>query len=92
MTIFDKAYFGIIPDISNHKSNEQDENEYTVAMILTLNNIEVPECWYHDPKIQNKYGFTVAMMLASHKTIPPKQWMYDVNLKINDRWGLKKTL
>ena len=43
MTIFDKAYFGIIPNIKGHKSDEQNDDGYTVAMLLAINNIEIPE-------------------------------------------------
>lgn len=42
MTVFDKACFGIIPDIGDHKSNERDTNGWSVAMILSHNGIEVP--------------------------------------------------
>ena len=51
MTIFDKAYFGIIPNIEGHKPDEQDDEGYTVAMILADNCIDIPECWYHNPEI-----------------------------------------
>lgn len=45
MSIFDKAYFGIIPDINGHKSDERNEDGFTVAMILTYNNIDIPKEW-----------------------------------------------
>lgn len=35
MTIFDKACFGIIDDISNHKPEEKDHDGKTLAMILS---------------------------------------------------------
>ena len=45
MSIFDKAYFGIIPSIDNHQPDEQDKYGFTVAMILLLNKIEAPKEW-----------------------------------------------
>ena len=42
MTIFDQAYFGIIPDVTGHRPDEQDLDGFTVAMILTLNKINIP--------------------------------------------------
>ena len=51
MTIFDKAYFGIVPEIDNHASDEQDENGWTVAMLLAMNNIEIPKEWEHKPEL-----------------------------------------
>ena len=42
MTIFDQACYGITPNIAGHKPDEQDEDGFTVAMILTRNNIEIP--------------------------------------------------
>ena len=45
MSIFDKAYFDIIPDITNHKPDEQDKYGFTVAMLLLLNKIETPKEW-----------------------------------------------
>ena len=39
LTIFDQAYFGIIPDITEHKPEERDHQGRTVAMLLALNNI-----------------------------------------------------
>ena len=62
MNIFDQACFGIIPKLDEHKPEEQDEDGFTIAMILSILNKEVPECWYHDSKIRNKYGYTVAMI------------------------------
>ena len=41
-------------------------------MILAINNIEIPNEWYHDPNIKNKYGYTVAMYQASYGKIPDK--------------------
>lgn len=35
MSIFDKALFGIIPDINGHQPEEKDNNGKTVAIILT---------------------------------------------------------
>ena len=61
MTIFDQACYRIIPNTGNHKSDEKNEDGFTVAMILAINNITIPNEWYHDPNIQNKYGMTVAM-------------------------------
>ena len=43
--------FREIPNIEGHRSDEQDEDGFTVAMILAVNNIEMPNEWYHDPKI-----------------------------------------
>ena len=43
MTIFDKACFGIIPDIGKHKPDERDEEGRTVAMLLSLNGIIPPK-------------------------------------------------
>ena len=40
-------------------------------MILAYNNIEIPECWYHEPTTQNKYGYTVAMILFEKRKIVP---------------------
>ena len=54
MTIFDRACYGEIPDIAEHKSDEQNEDGWTIAMILASKNIDIPECWHHDPNIQNK--------------------------------------
>ena len=46
MTIFEQACFGIIPNITGHNPNEQNEDGFTVAMILTaINKIEIPEEW-----------------------------------------------
>ena len=42
MSIFDQAYFGIIPEINNHNSKERDHQGRTVAMLLALNDIEIP--------------------------------------------------
>ena len=62
MTIFDKAYFGIIPELGDHKPEEQDEDGWTVAMILALNSFKIPEEWNHDPSLTNKYDDTVALI------------------------------
>ena len=51
MTIFDKACYGIIPSITGHKSDEQNEGGQTIAMILTILNKDIPKEWYHDPNI-----------------------------------------
>ena len=61
MNVFDLACFDIVPEINNHKPEEQNEDGFTVAMILAARDIEIPECWYHDPNIRNKYGYTVAL-------------------------------
>lgn len=45
MTTFDQACFGEIPDITGHKSEEQDEDGWTIAMILAIKNISIPEEW-----------------------------------------------
>lgn len=42
MNIFDLACFGIIPEIGDHKPNEQNKDGWTVAMILAYNSVEVP--------------------------------------------------
>lgn len=39
-------------------------------MILSINNIEIPQCWYHKPEIQNCYGYTVALYQAKNGKIP----------------------
>ena len=44
-SIFDWACFGVIPDIEGHKSDEQNEDGFTVAMILAWNEIDVPKEW-----------------------------------------------
>lgn len=36
MNIFDLACFGIIPEIGDHKPSEQNEDGWTVAMILSF--------------------------------------------------------
>ena len=41
-------------------------------MILAINNITIPNEWYHDPNIQNKYGMTVAMYMARNEKVPDK--------------------
>ena len=51
MTVFDKAYFGIIPNIKGHRPNEQDEQGFTVAMLLAMNGITIPKEWEHNPNI-----------------------------------------
>ena len=40
-------------------------------MILTLNKLNIPKCWYHDPLLKDCYGDTVAMKFAKKKIIPP---------------------
>lgn len=42
MTIFDRACFGEIPELGNHKPDERNEDGYTVAMILALLGKDVP--------------------------------------------------
>ena len=51
MSIFDKAYFGIIPDIVGHQSDEQNQDGFTIAMLLAYNNIDIPKEWYHRPAL-----------------------------------------
>lgn len=34
----------------------------TVAMILTLNDIDIPKYWYHNPEKQNNRGYTIALL------------------------------
>ena len=51
MSIFDKAYFRIVPDINGHKADEQNEDGWTVAMILAMNSMEIPKEWIHKPEI-----------------------------------------
>ena len=41
----------IIPDIKGHKSDEQDEDGFTIAMILAINNIDIPKEWEHKPEL-----------------------------------------
>ena len=80
MTIFDKAYFGIIPEIGKHASDEQDENGWTVAMLLAMNNIEIPKEWEHRGSLQNHTKYTVAIILSNNGVIPPKQWYHSPEL------------
>ena len=54
MSIFDKAYFGIIPEIDGHQPEEQNEQRFTVAMLLALNDIDIPKEWKHDVLLTNK--------------------------------------
>lgn len=35
--------FREIPDIEGHKPDEQNEEGFTVAMILAINNIDIPK-------------------------------------------------
>ena len=42
LTIFDQACYGIIPNIEGHKPEEQDNEGFTIAMILAINNIDIP--------------------------------------------------
>ena len=79
MTTFDQACFGEIPDITGHKSEEQDEDGWTIAMILAIKNISIPEEWQHNPDLENKYGMTVGYLLAKNKIIPPKYWIGDTS-------------
>ena len=51
MTIFDRACYGVIPELGNHKPDERNEDGQTIAMILATKNIKIPKEWYHDPKI-----------------------------------------
>ena len=51
ITIFDRACYGEIPQLGNHKSSEQNEDGLTVAMILTMIKKDVPKEWEHDPNI-----------------------------------------
>lgn len=62
MNIFDLACFGIIPEIGDHKPDEQNKDGWTVAMILAYNNIIIPVEWYHDPMIKNIFRMTVAVI------------------------------
>ena len=62
MNIFDLACFGIIPEIGDHKPSEQNEDGWTVVMILAYNCVEVQREWYHDPLIQNIFKMTVAVI------------------------------
>ena len=39
-------------------------------MILAINNIDIPQCWYHNPEITNKYGYTVALYMARNGKVP----------------------
>ena len=41
----------IIPNIDNHKPDEQNCDGFTIAMILAINNIDVPKQWEHEPTI-----------------------------------------
>ena len=75
MTIFDKACFGIIPlDNIEHKSDKQNEDGYTIAMILAEKGIIPPKEWLHDPLLKNKYNKTVALILINKHILPPKEW------------------
>ena len=51
MDIFDKAIFGITPKLDGHKPDERNEQGFTVAMILTNHNKNIPNEWYHDSSI-----------------------------------------
>ena len=42
LSIFDKAIYLRIPNIEGHKSDEQNNDGFTVAMILAINNIDIP--------------------------------------------------
>lgn len=50
-------------------------------MILAINNIDIPECWYHKPEIQNKYGKTVAMIYIDKGILPSKRWLHNYKLE-----------
>ena len=39
-------------------------------MILAINNITIPNEWYHNPDLTNKYGYTVALCMAENGKIP----------------------
>ena len=41
-------------------------------MILAINNIIIPNEWYHNPDLTNKYGYTVALLQAKSGKIPDK--------------------
>lgn len=43
MSIFDQAIFRTIPKLWTHKPNEQNEDGWTIAMILACNKIEIPK-------------------------------------------------
>ena len=62
MKPIDWAGVGKIPDLKDHKPEEVDENGWTVAMILAVRGLEIPECWHHDPLLKNNYGYTVALL------------------------------
>ena len=51
MTIFDQACYRIIPDITGHNPEEQNEDGFTVAMILAINSIDIPKEWEHKPEL-----------------------------------------
>ena len=41
-------------------------------MLLALNNIDIPECWYHKPELQSNNKQTVAFLQAMAGKIPDK--------------------
>lgn len=42
MRQFELASFGEIPELGDHKPEEQDENGWTVAMVLAVKGLEIP--------------------------------------------------
>ena len=60
--------------MTNHDPSEQNEDGFTIAMILAKQNKHIPKNLYHDPSIRNKYGFTVALYQAQNGIIPDECW------------------
>ena len=50
-------------------------------MILAINNIDIPQCWYHNPEITNKYGYTVALYMSRNGKVPNNHWYHDKYLR-----------
>ena len=40
-----------VPKEWYHKSQLQDKDGYTVAMILAYNNTDIPKLWHHKPNL-----------------------------------------
>lgn len=57
-----------------YNPDEQNIDGFTVAMILAINNIDIPKEWYHKPELTNRYGMTVALYQAKNGKIPDKYW------------------
>ena len=79
--MFDLACFGLEPEKVDQNPYTQNEEGFTVAMILASRGLEIPSRWLHDPAIRNKYGYTVALYQARNGHVPDPHWTHDKYLR-----------